>query len=193
MPSDLNVATQYTPHIPHASSPGRGARGVRAWRFGPWVRLRTFIRVAELDTALAGGADPRASRELALRAQQLRSPRKRIALARAIERVVASVTPADARIAVGVFRPGPVINNGPLLLALAERLRAAAPVRLRGLAMVDRFLHESDSTLYGAESAVELEREVTSLLAALEPEDASDAEEIDPVMAGSRSPDPGRA
>lgn len=183
MPSDLNIASQYTPHVP--SFPSRIVRRgpERRSRFGLSVRVRTFIKLAELDKALTDGADPRESRELALRAQQLAKPRKRIRFARAIERVVADVGVPGPQILLGVYGRGPVLKNRVLLRALADRLRAEAPVSLRGLAMVDLLLYRSDGPLYGAESAVQLERAVVTVLRALEPET------VDPGLALSPAPE----
>lgn len=187
MPSDLTTASQHTPHVP--SFPSRTVRGgpERLPRFGLSVRLRTFIKRAELDEALTDGADPRESWELALRAQQLAKRRTRIRFARAIERIVDHVASPEPQILLGVYRRGPVLKNCVLLLALADRLRAEAPVRLRGLAMADLLLYCGDSPLYGAESAVELERVLSAVLRALEPET------VDPILAPSRVPDTGNA
>ena len=167
MPSELNIASQYTPHVSRA--PSRPYCGDQP-RLGLWVRLRTFIKLAGLDEALAGGVDPGESRELTLRAKQLTKRRKRIGFARAIEKIVNDVKSPEPQILLRVFRRGPVRENRSLLLELAERLRAEAPMSLRGLAMVDLLLYYSDSPFYGARSALELERTVVTVLLALEPE-----------------------
>lgn len=185
MPSDLNTASQYTPHIP--SFPTHADHSAARHRFGLGVRLRTFLKVAELDRALTEGADPQESRELALRARQLARPGKRARFARAIERVVADVGSPRPPLLLGVYRRGPVLHNRALLRALAERLRAEAPVRLRGLAMVDLLLYCNDGPLYGAESDVELEYELTTALRALEPETANPGDGLSPVSEGGRA------
>jgi hypothetical protein len=132
---------------------------------------------------LAQGADPREGRELALRARQLTTPRKRTGFARAIERIIHDVGSPLPQIPLGVYRRGPVLKNRVLLRALADRLRAEAPVRVRGLAMVDLLLFCGNSPLYGAESSVQLGREIASVLTALEPQIA------DPGLGLSRALD----
>jgi hypothetical protein len=187
MPSDLNTASQHTPHVPSVSSRTVRRGPHRPPGFGLGIRARTFIKRAELDKALTDGADPRESRELALRAQQLAKPRTRVRFAGAIERTVDHVGSPEPQILLGVYRRRPVLKNRALLLALADRLRAEAPVRLRGLAMADLLLYCGDSPLYGAESAVELERVLSAVLRALEPET------VDPILAPARVPDTGNA
>lgn len=187
MASDLNIATPCTSLVPSRRWWAVRHGPERPPRFGLGVRVRAFIKLAELDQALAGDADPRESRELALRAHQLAKPGKRIRFARAIERVVSDVGSPEPQILLGVYRRGPVLKNRVLLRALADRLRAEAPVRLRGLAMVDLLLYRSDGPLYGAQSAVQLERELADILRALEPET------VDPLMSVSRAPDSSEA
>jgi hypothetical protein len=132
MPSDLNIASQYTPHVPSVSprTVRRGPDRPTGFRLG--VRARTFFKRAELNKALADGADPGESQELALRAKQLAKPRTRVWLAGAIERTVDHVGSPEPQLLLGVYRRGPVLKNRALLLALADRLRAEAPVRSEG-------------------------------------------------------------
>ncbi len=183
MAPDFNIATPYTSLVPSRRWWTARRDPERPPRFGLGVRVRAFIKLAELDQALAEGADPRESRELALRAQQLAKPAKRIRFARAIERVVSDVGSPEPQILLGVYRRWPVLKNRVLLRALADRLRAEAPVRLRGLAMVDLLLYRSDGPLYGAQSALQLEQALVEVLRALEPE------AVDPVLSVSRAPD----
>ena len=180
MPSDFNVASPHTPRLPSSASPISRDHAERPPPFGVGVRLRTFIKRAKLDAALTDGADPGESAELALRAQQLAKPRTRIRLAVAIERAVDDVESPEPDIPLGVYRRPPVLDNRVLLRALAERLRSEAPVRLRGVAMADLLVYCNDSVLYGADSADQLEREITAVLGALDPETsvASAAERI---------------
>jgi hypothetical protein len=187
MASDLNIPTPYTSLVPSARWRTVRHGRERPPRFGLGVRMRAFIKRAELDGVLADGADPRESPELALRAHQLAKPDKRIRFARAIERVVSDAGSPEPQILLGVYRRDPVLKNRLLLRALADRLRAGAPVRLRGLAMVDLMLYRSDGPLYGAQSAVQLEREVADVVRALEPEP------VDPVLSLSRARDSSEA
>jgi hypothetical protein len=170
MPSDFNVAPPDTPRLSSSASPISRDGAERPPRFGVGVRLRTFLKRAKLDAALTDGADPGESAELALRARQLAKPRTRIRLARAIERAVDDVESPVPEIPLGVYRRAPVLENRALLRAAAERLRSEAPVRLRGVAMADLLVYCNDSALYGADSADQLEREITTVLWELEPE-----------------------
>ena len=74
MAPDFNIATPYTSLVPSRRWWTVRRDPERPPRFGLGVRVRAFIKLAELDQALAEGADPRDSRELALRAQQLAKP-----------------------------------------------------------------------------------------------------------------------
>ncbi len=57
-------------------------------RPGLLLRARAWIKGLELDAALAGGADPAQSEELALRAEQLASRKKRDELASGINHLI---------------------------------------------------------------------------------------------------------
>jgi hypothetical protein len=144
----------------------------------PWKRstLRTRPRTAwgaaELDEALADGADPLSSDELSLRAAQLVEPAKRAQLAQSLELVVEQVTAGGPSPVPGptILRREPVARNRLGLLALARRLRDGGLHCLPGLAMADRLIGFGDSSLYMGLDATQLMYRVEETLAALEPD-----------------------
>ena len=113
------------------------------------VRWRARLRRAELDRSLAEGADPLTSPELRWRAQQLVSDRSRRRLATEIERAVEA---AKTRPWLGGSAASPnraeIWRCRELLQALANDLREAEPVALRGVALTAQLLHDGCSPLY---------------------------------------------
>ena len=136
------------------------------------ARLRTAWSAAELDEALANGANPLASDELALRAVQLVKPARRAELARSLELVVEQVAGKGPSPRPGptILRREPIARNRPGLLALARRLRTEGLQCLPGLAMADRLIGHRDSPLYMALDPLQLSRCIEETLAALEPD-----------------------
>ena len=135
------------------------------------ARLRASWSAAELDEALASGADPLASDELALRASQLVEPARRVKLADSLELVVRVVARGEASPLPGptILRREPIARNRAALLHLIRRLRSDGLHCLPGLAMADRLVRFGDSPLYMALGPVELRRQIDDILAALEP------------------------
>jgi hypothetical protein len=166
--------------MPYALPPGRSTD-----RPSLWLRLRVWWRRGKLDTALAQGADPTQTRELTLRAQQLVEPKKREALAEAIERLLAIAERPRAPVQV-TFRPTQVRANRRLLVELAARLRDHGPHPLHGLAMSALLLEDGRGPLYPGSGPRMLERALRDVLSALElgSEAASPA---DPRAAGDRA------
>jgi hypothetical protein len=121
------------------------ARPVR-WR----DRVAARLRAARLDAALAAGADPDRDPALALRAQELTSPRRRRQLAGAIERVAAVAVGARSA-GVGEVAPearARVAALAPELRALAARVRGPGPVAVRGVAEVRMLLMDGAGALH---------------------------------------------
>ena len=86
MASDFNIATPYTSLVPSlAGGPTSGPH--RPPRFGLGVRVRAFIKLAELDQLWRRVRTPGTARSWRCAHSSRRSQRKRIRLARAIERV----------------------------------------------------------------------------------------------------------
>ena len=136
------TASTASPFIAHDGerAPARPSLGIRA---------RTALHRFDLDARLAAGADPAESFELAARADHLSSPRRRRAVARGLESVVAAV---DRR-RPGLSSSAPlncdeITAARPLLLNLAARLRADAPAAPCGLARARRLLADPYSPLH---------------------------------------------
>ena len=135
------------------------------------ARLRAAWSAPELDEALAGGADPLASDELALTAAKLVEPAGRAKLAQSLESVVEQVAAGGpSPLGPTILRRKPVARNASRLLDLAERLRGGSFHCLRGLAMADRLIRYGDSPLYVALDSLQLRHLIEEILAALEPD-----------------------
>ena len=126
-----------------------------AWQSAPHghvhaLRLRVLLTAARLDSALAAGTDPVAGIELALRAGQLISPRRRARFAASLRRAVQS---ADApRLpmrgsSVPVNRAA-VLEARPALLALADDLVEIPHPSPRGVALTTQLLRNGGGPLY---------------------------------------------
>jgi hypothetical protein len=135
------------------------------------ARLRAHWSAAELDEALVNGADPLASDELVLRADELVKPKTRVGLAESIERVVEQVAAGGpSPLGPTILRREPIARNLGGLLALANRLRDDGLHCLRGLAMADRLVRYGDSPLYMALDPPQLKHRIEEILAALDPD-----------------------
>jgi hypothetical protein len=152
---------------------GRAPRDVLRLRARPgWlVRWRTAWKTAELDRALAGGADPLATDTLLWRADQLTEPAQRLGYADVLERLVGEVSgePPPEQPGPPIIRRDLIKANRSLLLVLAERLRGDDPIGLRGLAMVELLVGYGDSPLYRGPSPLQLKWKLLDVLAALDP------------------------
>jgi hypothetical protein len=126
---------------------------------------------AQLDAALADGADPGASKALALRAQQLRAPRHRTRIANSIHQLLdlAERSSAAHVSLTGVpFRPDRVVNNRPQLMELADRLETGGAAPAKGLAMANLLVEDGSGALYAHEPSDPIRPAVEAVLAALE-------------------------
>jgi nucleotidyltransferase/DNA polymerase involved in DNA repair len=140
-----------------------------------WLRLHlgVTLRRTQLDRVLARGADPDESSELALRARQLCGGRTRRSLARGIERAIAQAERYSQSTALPVNREE-IARARPLLVRLAERLRAPEDASPRGVAAVRLLLTEDTSPIMSpgwsraSGIAGALEGEARSALAALD-------------------------
>ena len=135
------------------------------------VRLRARVAArlgfAARDAALAEGADPDASPELALRARRLIAPRTRRLLAASLRRWVES---ARGRRGLYEVRPGPqVAGAAEALLELADRLEVRGPVEARGVALVSVLLSDGRGPLHSPQGAERLVAAARAAEAALDP------------------------
>jgi hypothetical protein len=103
------------------------------------------LRTRSLDDSLIAGADPGARAELAARAARLTSRSMRREVADGLEQLAAD--PPVRRFAIVPFRRAAGVNATELR-ALAIRLRGAAPVRARGVAILWRLLTDGTGPAY---------------------------------------------
>jgi hypothetical protein len=140
-----------------------------------WLtRLRVRWKRLELDSELAGGANPGKSEELALRAQQLAEPAMRARIAAEIENVFRLATEgpgprATTAMVTAGFIGYRVAANRPLLAALAGKLRDKGPHAVRGLAMASVLIGDAGSPLYDRSGVDRLEPAVHAAISALDP------------------------
>jgi hypothetical protein len=131
------------------SSGGRGSLALRA---------RVFARRGVLDRLLAAGADPSWDPELALRAAQLTTPRRRRALAESLLRVVRDADRPQRWSCAAPLDRGAVRQAAPALRALAADLcDQAAP---QAISLAEQLLRDPGSPLYAGGDADALRRSV---------------------------------
>lgn len=142
-------------------------------RAGPWLRARVFLSRLRLDRALARGADPTASPELALRAEQLQRPRGRERIAKGIDQIV-EIAFDERREHVGPamlpFRRQRVKPNLELFEELASALRRAGPHSVQGLAMASTLLEDGRGPLYASDPAENLGEVLDATISELDAE-----------------------
>jgi hypothetical protein len=124
------------------------------------VRLAAWARAHALDLALIGGADPAESRQLTARALKLTSAPTRTQLAEGLERRVAAASKPAQRWWAPQRRAA-ILANASLLRELAVLLRAPAPLRPAGIAMILKLLSDGTGPMYA-------DRDGTALALALE-------------------------
>ena len=110
--------------------------------------MRARLRHPQLDAALAQGADPWSAGELMVRAAQLSSLSERQTVASGLKALVALAEhqrPASPYLKV---RHAVVLEQRESLLALAERLRQAAPVEVAVVAQLVVLLTDSSSPVF---------------------------------------------
>jgi hypothetical protein len=113
------------------------------------LRLRTRWERDRLDERIARGADPGASPELELRAQQLCTDHERNRLARALEDALeAARTPARPLTVSVPLRRAAVRESAQDIEALIRRLRDDQPVDPQGAALTRRLVSDGASPLY---------------------------------------------
>jgi hypothetical protein len=150
-----------------AELPGVGDEGLL--RRSSITRLRSSLRRASLDRALAVGADPSESPLLACRAAQLTSPRYRRKLAAWVAARVAAAGegPRGRSAAVAPDREE-VVAGAEQLQGIQELLRSSRPVYARGAAMLRALLGDGCGNLYAPCRPGALSDELESITVALE-------------------------
>jgi hypothetical protein len=142
---------------------GLGLRRVR-W----WNQLLVRARAFALDQELATGASPESNMALAVHAGRLCNPAERRVLARTLTRIAEASAAPGGRLKAPVCRPA-VHRSRPELTAVADRLVAAGPVDVRGVARVRRLLADGTGPLYRSGPPDQLRGELAAALTALDP------------------------
>jgi hypothetical protein len=111
--------------------------------------VRVWLRKGSLDRSLAAGTDPEASPQLARRARQLTSRRRRAGLAASIRNLldVAEDGRRGFTAAVPIQRHD-ILRDRQLLLQLAADLESDDELQPRGIALVERLLIDGASPVY---------------------------------------------
>jgi hypothetical protein len=131
-------------------------------------RLLARIRAAALDAELAAGASPESSVVLALHAVHLSGPSQRRLLAGSLRRVAASAdVPTRSRLKAPVCSPA-VRHAGTELQAVIDRLAAAGPVSVRGVARVRCLLADGTGPIYRKSAPDRLRDELRAALAVMD-------------------------
>ena len=135
------------------------------------LRLQVGWNAAQLDAALADGADPGDSKSLALRAQQLADPKHRARIARSID-LVLELTERQGALQLPLtrapLRPDRVEHSRSQLLELAGRLEEADSPPVKGLAMANLLVEDGTAALHAREPSNPLRPAVEAILAALD-------------------------
>jgi hypothetical protein len=122
------------------------------------VRMRVATRRDRLNRELAENADPGSSPELALRASQLTSDRRRKQLVRSLRRVVSEAhSPRLTRPPVVMINRAAVRDSEDAIEAMVTRLNSIEPVRAQGMAIAERMLTNGGGSplyLYGQPGAL---------------------------------------
>lgn len=134
------------------------------------VRLSTTMHRTALTRELAHGALPGQSAELARRAHQLTSERRRRSLARAMRRAIAEAhRPPLARARLNMIRRSAVLEAEEAINAMTDRLNSPAPVRAEGMAMAELMLTNVEpSPLYNSTEPGTLRRQIGLATAAMD-------------------------
>jgi hypothetical protein len=148
--------------VAHPHTVGREARKPRFLRGRVWLHRRA------LDQRLAEGMDPSSSHELGYRAQQLISPRCRRSFAAGIKRIIeAAEEPAGSFTAAVPVRQREILEARGELTDLADLLRSADGLQVRGLALAEPLLTNAESPLFNPNPEDTLEHTVGRIRAAL--------------------------
>jgi hypothetical protein len=129
-----------------------------------WLQLRVRARAQQLDRALAAGADPLDSDELALRAEQLTRPETRRRLAGTFSRLTDE---RESPIGLLPFDYGRVSANQAPLREIRERLSGESKLQVRGIAIASALVDDRFGPLYANGVGADLSRALDRILAAL--------------------------
>jgi hypothetical protein len=116
------------------------------------LSMRVAASRTRLTRALAEGADPGSSPELAVRAAQLTSGRARKRLVRTLRHTISEAQhPKPIRYRVVIINRAAALDAADAINAMIERLSYAEPARAQGLAIAEQMLTNVDhSPLYNS-------------------------------------------
>lgn len=157
---------------------GRRARPVVV-ETGPWgveareatwrERILARLLTRRLDSQLAAGRSPESDPLLSLRAQRLARPATRLALARAIGRLLREASTPLRRANPPLADLHAVREVERDLAGLVDQLVAPAPVSARGVALVHELLVDGSGPLYLRNSPRDLSEMIRTATLALDP------------------------
>jgi hypothetical protein len=142
------MPTQSANVISDINCPGSPLRDA-ARLFGPSVpaRITARLRAGVLDRALAAGADPAASPQIAARTAKLGSTLMRTRIAEGLERLALSADKPRSRLRILPSRAA-MLGNRSEMLELADILRQNRPLYARGVAMLKVILTDGTGPAY---------------------------------------------
>lgn len=144
------------------------------------ARFRVTLHRRALTRALADGADPVSSLELALRARQLTSARNRRSLAHAMRRAIDEAHRGPmARSRMVLVRTSAVLEAEDAIETMIGLLDDPRPVRPEGMAMAERLVTNADhSPLYNLAEPGALRHEISVATAAMSERSRSQSHEF---------------
>jgi len=135
----------------------------------PWEWISAHLLASKLDRALAKGACPDGSAQLALRAQALVRVSTRQLLAQCVQQVLADATRPNPRRRVVPVCCQRVLDSSADFQQLIRRLLSPAPLPAAGVAQVRVLLTDGAGPLYYRGSPEDLGAKVHRAVQALEP------------------------
>jgi hypothetical protein len=111
------------------------------------LRMKVTAKRGALTERLAKGVDPTSTSELALRASQLTSPRRRRQMAKTLRSAVAEARhPSVTRSLVSILNRRAVLEAVGAIQATIARLADPEPVAVKGMAMLERMITDGGSS-----------------------------------------------
>jgi hypothetical protein len=129
-------------------------------------RMAARLHPGALDRALAAGADPSASPQIAARAAQLGSTLTRARIAEGLERLALSADKPQSRLRILPSRAATLVNRSDML-ELADILRRDRPLYAAGIAMLKILLADGTGPAFTDQHGDTLARHLHVARAAL--------------------------
>jgi hypothetical protein len=151
------------------------------------LRVRVAASRDRLTRELAEGADPGSSPELAFRAAQLTSNRRRRRLVGTLRRTINEAgRPSLGRSRMVIINRGAVLEAEDAINAMIARLSYAHPVCAKGMAMAEQMLTNAErSPLYNLAEPGALRHAVLAATEALDPTPGALVDSRSPPKPGS--------